>query len=120
MTLADARRCALALPGVTEEPHFDWGSWRVRGKPFTTIPTGGELLHIFLEPEDVDVLTSNLPGSFEELWWGKKLLGVRVKLEGVDEELICSLLEKAWRRRAPKTLIAQLDREAAGETEGAG
>jgi hypothetical protein len=32
--LGPARRFALALPGVTEEPHFGMLSFRVRGKIF--------------------------------------------------------------------------------------
>jgi hypothetical protein len=36
--LAEARRLALALPEVTEQPHFDMASFRVRGKIFVTVP----------------------------------------------------------------------------------
>lgn len=32
--LAEVRRFALALPEATEAPHFDYASFRVRGKIF--------------------------------------------------------------------------------------
>jgi len=32
--LIDARRLAMSLPEVTEEPHFEYTSFRVRGKIF--------------------------------------------------------------------------------------
>jgi hypothetical protein len=43
--LAQARQFALSLPGVTEEPHFDMTSFRVRGKIFVTVPPDGTRLH---------------------------------------------------------------------------
>jgi hypothetical protein len=43
--LAEARRFALSLPEVTEEPHFDMSSFRVRGKIFVTVPPDGTRLH---------------------------------------------------------------------------
>jgi len=39
--LAEARRLALSLPEVTEQPHFDMASFRVRGKIFVTVPPEG-------------------------------------------------------------------------------
>jgi len=49
--LEEVRKVALALPHTTEEPHHNFGSFRVRGKIFVTVPPGGELLHIFLPVE---------------------------------------------------------------------
>jgi hypothetical protein len=38
MNARDARRMALELPEVTEEPHFHLVSFRVHGKIFATLP----------------------------------------------------------------------------------
>jgi hypothetical protein len=46
----------------------------------------------------------------EELWWGKRLSGVRVDLTQVDRALLAELLTEAWRRRAPKALVARLEK----------
>ena len=48
----------------------------------------------------------------EELWWGRKLSGVRVPLAVATPELLAELLELAWRRRATAALLAERDRAA--------
>ena len=48
VSLNTIRKFALGLPDTTEAPHHDFGSFRVRGKIFATLPPGGDLLHIFL------------------------------------------------------------------------
>jgi hypothetical protein len=52
MNLAQVRQFAMSLPEVTEEPHFHYTSFRVRGKIFTTAPPEGEYIHVFV-PEEV-------------------------------------------------------------------
>jgi hypothetical protein len=52
--LAETRRLALSLPEVTEQPHFDMASFRVRGKTFVTVPPEGTLLHVFVDPLEVE------------------------------------------------------------------
>ena len=52
MRIAEVRRLALPLPEVSEEPHFDYASFRVKRKIFATVPPGGRYLHVFVdEPE---------------------------------------------------------------------
>jgi hypothetical protein len=52
MKLEQARRIAMSLPSVTEEPHFQYTSFRVAGKIFATAPPDGEYLHVFVDEED--------------------------------------------------------------------
>ena len=49
MKLAQVRRFAMSLPDVTEEPHFNYTSFRVGGRIFATVPPEGEHLHVFVE-----------------------------------------------------------------------
>jgi hypothetical protein len=104
MTLDDVRKYALSLPEATEQPHFDYTSFRV-GKIFATAPPDGQHLHLFVDENETKALVAENPGIFSELWWGKRLLGVRVRLAEADPELIRELLEEAWRRKAPKRLL---------------
>jgi hypothetical protein len=103
------RKLALSLPEATEEPHFDMPSFRVRGKIFATVPAEGMTLHLFVDEPEIRASVAAHPSAFEELWWGKKLRGVRVNLKPAIEAEVFELLEEAWRRKAPKRLVAAHD-----------
>jgi hypothetical protein len=107
--LEAARRFALALPGVTEEPHFGMASFRIRGKIFITVPPEGTWLHAFVDPLAVDGYVAEDPAAFEPLRWGKQTRGLRVNLAAADAARVCEVIEESWRRKAPKALAAALD-----------
>jgi hypothetical protein len=104
MVLREARQFALSLPETTEEPHFQMASFRVRGRVFATVPPDGAHLRVFMDEHETRAVVEADPQAFAELWWGKRLAGVRVNL--ADAEAVCELLEDAWRRRAPKRAVA--------------
>lgn len=106
--LNDVRRIAMSLPGVAEEPHFNYTSFRVKGKIFATAPPDGEHLHIFVADEDREMALVMAPGVVEKLWWGGKVRGLRVALPSAKKPLVADLLKKAWIRRAPKALAATM------------
>ncbi len=106
MKLGDARRIALALPEAAEAPHFDFTSFRVRGKIFATAPPDGLHLHVFVD-DDARERALELHAEFiEKLWWGKKVVGLRVRLAGAKAAVVRELLHGAWRRKAPKALVS--------------
>lgn len=107
MKLEDARTLALSLPGVSEEPHFEKVSFRIRGKIFATLPPDGKHIHIFVEEHEARSVVMQAASVCQELWWGNRLVGVRVNLSPADANLVVELLEEAWRFRAPKRLVAQ-------------
>jgi hypothetical protein len=109
--LAGARSFALSLPGVTEQPHFDMTSFRVRGRIFATVPPDENRLHIFVDEPDVDAYVAEDPGAFEPLWWGHQVRGIRVLLAAAQQDRVQELLTEAWRRKAPKRLAAGHERE---------
>ncbi|MBL8524296.1 MAG: MmcQ/YjbR family DNA-binding protein [Betaproteobacteria bacterium] len=108
-TLAAARKHALSLPETTEAPHHDYGSFRVRGKIFATIPPDGEHLHIFVDDELRERMVTLHPEAFEKLWWGKKVVGLRVMLAHASAGQVSELLTTAWYLKAPKTLVAAFE-----------
>lgn len=114
MDLAFARSFALALPGAYEAPHHGIASWRVEGKIFASVPAQGDVLHVFLDASDARDLATGAPAAFEELRWGTKLLGVKVRLAATPDERVEALLEQAWRRKAPRRLVTAFD-AATGE-----
>ena len=114
MTLDEARSFALSLPGAVEAPHFDYTSFRVRGKIFATAPPDGGRLHVFVDEHAVGVAVGVVPDALEELHWGKKLAGVVVHLDRADSEIVRDLLEESWRRRASKGQIREREERSAG------
>lgn len=110
MRLDTARRFALSLPETTEEPHFEKSSFRVKGKIFATVPEGGGYLHIYVGVEEVAVLVSEDPGTYEAIEWGKRGSDwVRVRLRSAESAQVRELLEDAWRAKAPKRLLQAHD-----------
>ena len=107
MKLEEARAFALSLPETSEAPHHRMSSFRVRGKIFATVPVDGEHLHVFVDELETHAAAAENPRAFAELWWGKRLAGVRVNLRAADSELVLDLLEEAWRRKAPASLAAE-------------
>lgn len=108
LKMSRARKLALALPEAREEDHHGMPSFRVRGKIFATVPDDDHL-RVMLDPEVTRAVVSSNAAAFEELWWGKKLSGVSVRLARADGAQVADLLEEAWRRRAPRTLVVAFD-----------
>ena len=106
MKIAAVRRFALSLPEVTEEPHFHYSSFRVKGKIFATVPPENDYLHVFVGEPEIELLPAAQPKTYEKLLWGKKVAGLRVTLAAAKPRDVEQLLKSAWARKAPKKLAA--------------
>jgi hypothetical protein len=106
MDVQFVREFALSLPEVTEAPHFDYGSFRVKGRIFVTVPPDGRHVHVFVDEEARALAQALYPEAVEPLHWGKKVLGVRVALDRAKPTAVESLIRAAWRCKAPKRLVA--------------
>ncbi len=106
MTLNQVRDLALSLPEVKEQPHFDYTSFRMRGRIFATAPPEGEYLHVFVSEEERATALAAEPDFLEELHWGGKVRGLRVVLASAKANVVGELLRQAWSRRAPKRLLS--------------
>jgi hypothetical protein len=106
-SLAEAREFALSLPETTEEPHHDFSSFRVKGKIFATVPPAETHLHVFVDDDLREQMVATDPAAFEKLWWGEKVVGLRIKLAAASKARVTALLEAAWTRKAPKRLAAE-------------
>lgn len=97
------REFALSLPDATEEPHFHFASFRINGKIFATLPPSDRLLHVFAPEEDRIAAIAQDPEVYEELNWGKRVVGLRVVLQHADAELVEDLLQAAYDSRIRKS-----------------
>ena len=100
--LDQVRRHALSLEAVTEAPHHDFSSFRVRGKIFATVPPDGEHLHVFVPDEARDQALAVHPDCMQKLWWGSKVLGLRIRLAGAPYGAVKQLVDTAYAARVAK------------------
>lgn len=106
MNVQSVREFAMSLPEVIEAPHFDYGSFRVKGRIFVTVPPDGLHVHVFVDEETRALALALYPEAVEPLHWGKKVLGVRVALARAKPASVQSLIRAAWRCKAPRRLVA--------------
>jgi hypothetical protein len=108
MTPVRARRIALALPEVVEQDHHGFPSFRVGGRIFATQPDGRHF-NVMLDEPAIPAALGIDPKACEELWWGKRLRGVRVDVRvdmtRIKPTLLADLLADAWRRKCPPKLL---------------
>ena len=106
--IAQVRQCALSLPDATEEPHFEYSSFRVRGKIFVTVPPDEKHVHVFIGEADREIALALHAAFLEKLVWGGKVRGLRVLLSKASPTVVSRLVREAWVHKAPKRLAAAL------------
>ncbi len=106
MKIAAVRRIALSLPEANEEPHFNYVSFRVRGKIFVTVPPDEEHIHVFVAEQAREQALALYPQSVEKLLWGSKVVGLRVSVATAPVDVVDALIRQAWSHKAPKALLA--------------
>ncbi len=104
MTLAQVRKYALSLPGTTEEPHFDRTSFREGGKIFATARATETHVHVFVPDEHREPALAMHPDCMAKLFWGKKVVGIRIALPAAPAGIVKDLIRCAWECRVPKSL----------------
>lgn len=103
MKLEAVRTAALALPETTEEPHHDFGSFRVRGRIFVTIPPDNEHIHVFVNEPDRELALAAYPEFTGKLLWGGKVVGVRVALAKAKPAVVKTLVRQAYEYRSARS-----------------
>ena len=106
-TADDIRRIALALPRAYEDTHRRAPAFRVDKRIFGMLPFDPPRLVIKLEREDQLNMVEAYPGlvtldgRYSHHGW------TAVWFEGVDPDLLETLLRLAWINVAPKTLVKE-------------
>ncbi len=110
VTEEDVRRVALSLPATTEKPSYGTPGFRVKDRLFARIRDEGDLLVVWVaDLEEKGAMLAAEPGKFTTTphYDGHPMVLVRMGAVEVDE--LRELLTDAWRVRAPKRLVAELD-----------
>ncbi len=106
MKFTTVRSFALKLLEVTEEPHHHFGSFRVRGKIFVTVPPEQTHIHVFVSEQQRELALVVHADIAEKLLWGGKVVGLKVSLERASAADVKQLVRQAWAHKAPKDLLA--------------
>jgi hypothetical protein len=102
---ATVRAFATSLPDVTEAPHHHFGSFRVRGKIFVTVPPGREHIHVFVAEQQREEALALYPAFTEKVIWGGKVVGLRVALAVADAQAVQHLIRQAWEHKSDKQVV---------------
>ena len=111
-TYADAQRIVAMLPGGEEVIVVEWGdhpTFRVNNKMFASGAPDSAVMSVKASKEDQAELVASRPETFAVARYVGRHGWVEVQLSNVDETELRELLTEAWRRTAPKKLLAQLD-----------
>jgi hypothetical protein len=115
MTPAQFRRIALGFPDAVEGSHMGHADFRVGKRIFATLGYPDERFAVvMLTPADQDLIVRDHPESFALVKgaWGASG-STTVTLATARVRATTAALEAAWRRRAPKKAIAELEQRSA-------
>ena len=108
MTISEARKLALALPGVEEKSHFNQPDFRVKGKIFAVLHAERNEIMVKLSIIDQSVFCAidknviyPVPGG-----WGRKGATL-INLKKVRTSVFRDALTTAWKTTAPAKLVAK-------------
>ena len=113
MTAAEFRKIALSFPEAVEASHLAHPDFRVGGRIFATLgyPDDGYGV-LVLTPDDQQELLGRYPEMFEAVkgGWGRRG-STQVLLQSTSPRVLQSAMERAWRKRAPKRLVGDVEKD---------
>ena len=107
MNITQVRKYALSLPETSEEPHFHYASFRVRGKIFVTVPPEATHIHVFVSDKHREPALAVHSEYIEKLTWGDKVVGLRITLASAAQDVAKELIRHAWEGKAPRHLVTE-------------
>jgi hypothetical protein len=96
---------ALELPGVEQGTSYGTPSLMVRRRFLARLKEDGETVAIRVDFADRDVLLELDPAAFYLTDHYRDYPAMLVRLKQVRPEMLDRLIEDAWRRQAPKSLL---------------
>lgn len=114
ITSPDIRRFATAFPEVEEFTHhlFQVPGYKVSGKAFAGMDKGEQTAVFSIRQEEAAAAVAAEPSMYEEVWRNaatRSFVGLRVDLAKVSKEHVRDLIERAWRNKAPRRVVAAYD-----------
>ena len=110
MIFTQLQRLCMALPEVEERETWGEATFRVRDKIFAISSPDGDTASIKASLDDQSGLVAMDPDTFSVSAYTGRFGWVRVQLAGVSPDLAERLIKNAWRRTAPKRLVAKVEK----------
>ena len=104
ISVATARRIALSMPEAEEGQHHGHPDFRVKNKIFATLWPKEARAVVKLSPAEQRDLLKSSPGVFSTNAWSHQGW-TNVHLPRITEERFREIVDRSWRRLAPKRLI---------------
>lgn len=109
-------KLGLALPEVVEDIWYRTPALKVRGKAFVRLKEDGESVVFLLESvEEQELLIEAQPDIYFITDHYRGYPAVLARLSALRTPECRVRLERAWRLKAPKTLVKQLDQGPAAK-----
>ncbi|WP_267595009.1 MmcQ/YjbR family DNA-binding protein [Carbonactinospora thermoautotrophica] len=109
MTAEEFRAMALALPEAEERETWGEATFRVRDKIFAMLASA--TVSVKASREEQAALIAADPETFQVAPYTGRFGWVLVRLASVDPGEMRELVVEAWRRTAPRQLVAAYDAE---------
>jgi hypothetical protein len=109
VTYNTVRELARRLPGVEEGTSYGTAALKVKGKLLVRLKEDGDTIVLRTDFIERDHLLRTAPKSFFITDHYRDYPAVLVRLPHVARAQLAELLEDAWRRVAPKRLVATYD-----------
>ena len=116
MTIDELRAFCLALPRTHEQE--TWGdaqhagdvTFRVRGKIYLITGQEGGSASIRTDREQQADLLGAFPDAISSAPYVGRFGWVSVRLDAIDPSIVQDVIVSAWRRTAPKSVVAAYDK----------
>ena len=115
VTFEQVRTVAFTFPGVEDGTSYGTPALKVRGKLLARLHQSIDCLVLRADFLDRQILMQSAPSAFFITDHYRDYPWVLVRFSAVEAQELPSLLERAWRLVAPKTLVKNYD--AGGSSE---
>jgi hypothetical protein len=109
VSFEDARRVALAFPGVENGTSYGTAAVKVRGKLLARLHQSIDCLVLRAGFLDRQIMMQSSPDAFFITDHYRDYPWVLVRFSAIEARELPSLIERAWRSIAPKTLVTKYD-----------
>ena len=112
MTFQQFRRLCLSMPDAQELETWGEATFRYRDRIFAMGSDGGEFISIKASLDDQAGLVEMDPKTFAPAAYTGRYGWVRVRLAGIGKDLAQQLVTNAWKRTAPRRVVADYELKA--------